>query len=136
MAVVYYRRTRDLLNRDVLMAVCNTQAASESATLSDIYHVPTFAIPSLHHTMPLIPVGLRQQLATLPPLVHANLVEKTVVIVGASNGIGLEAAKHFARMKPGRLILACRDQARGEAALAGEYVLLADVRYERRLLQR
>jgi len=32
MAVVYYRRTRDLLDRDVLMAVCNTQPASESAT--------------------------------------------------------------------------------------------------------
>jgi len=42
MAVVYYRRTRDLLDRDVLMAVCNTQAVSDSATRTFRY------IPGTH----------------------------------------------------------------------------------------
>ncbi|KAG1730894.1 hypothetical protein EDB19DRAFT_1739666 [Suillus lakei] len=43
---------------------------------------------------------------------------KTVLVVGANVGIGLEASKHFARMQPARLIIACRSEAKGKAALA------------------
>lgn len=45
----------------------------------------------------------------------------TVVIVGGNTGIGLEAAKHFARMKPTRLILGCRSKSRGQTAVEGTF---------------
>lgn len=60
---------------------------------------------------------LRDQWASTPPVVTANLAEKTVVVTGANTGLGFEASKHFARMNPGKLILACRNQQKGEAAL-------------------
>ncbi|KAF9526084.1 hypothetical protein CPB83DRAFT_858316 [Crepidotus variabilis] len=60
---------------------------------------------------------IRGQLARVPPVVAQDLTGKTVVVVGANAGIGYEATKHFAQMKPGRLILACRSKSRGEEAL-------------------
>ncbi|KAJ6557339.1 hypothetical protein DFH09DRAFT_1163826 [Mycena vulgaris] len=39
------------------------------------------------------------------------------MVIGANAGLGFEAAKHFATMGPGRLILACRSQSKGQAAL-------------------
>ncbi|KAJ7860404.1 hypothetical protein B0H14DRAFT_575715 [Mycena olivaceomarginata] len=51
-----------------------------------------------------------------PPVLQVDLTGKTVV-VGANTGLGFEAAKHFATMTPGRLILACRSQSKGQAAL-------------------
>jgi hypothetical protein len=56
------------------------------------------------------------QLEKVPPLVTADLTGKTVMVVGANTGLGFEAAKHFARMNAGRLILACRSPSRGKAA--------------------
>ncbi|KAF8625040.1 hypothetical protein AX17_006954 [Amanita inopinata Kibby_2008] len=61
---------------------------------------------------------VRDQWRPVPPLVTTNLSGRTVVIIGANTGLGLEAAKHFARMNPGRLILGCRDQQKGEAAVS------------------
>ncbi|KAH7927029.1 short-chain dehydrogenase [Leucogyrophana mollusca] len=58
------------------------------------------------------------QWSTVPPVVTADLSGQTVIVVGASTGIGLEATKHFARMKPGRLIAACRNEAKGKSAVA------------------
>ncbi|KAF9526085.1 short-chain dehydrogenase [Crepidotus variabilis] len=60
---------------------------------------------------------IRNQLATVPPVTTQDLTGKTVVVVGANAGIGYEATKHFAKMNPGRLVLACRSKARGEEAL-------------------
>ncbi|KAL0959295.1 hypothetical protein HGRIS_014560 [Hohenbuehelia grisea] len=60
---------------------------------------------------------LRDQLTTLQPVVKADLTGKVVIVVGANTGIGLETAKHFARMGPARLILACRSETRGSAAI-------------------
>lgn len=61
---------------------------------------------------------LRDQLSTPPPLhTHVyNLTNKTIVITGANTGLGFEAAKHFARMKPGKVVLACRNMGKAERA--------------------
>ncbi|KAF9552311.1 NAD(P)-binding protein [Agrocybe pediades] len=53
----------------------------------------------------------------VPPAPTKDLKGQTVVVTGANIGIGFEAAKHFARMNPGKLIIACRSKARGEEAL-------------------
>lgn len=60
------------------------------------------------------------QLSTVPPVVNVDLRGKTVVVVGANTGLGFEAVKHFARMNAGKLILACRSQEKGEAAIQRE----------------
>jgi NAD(P)-dependent dehydrogenase (short-subunit alcohol dehydrogenase family) len=48
---------------------------------------------------------------------HVDLTGKTVVVIGANVGLGFEAAKHFASMNPKRLVLGCRSQEKGQAAL-------------------
>ncbi|KAJ7466923.1 hypothetical protein FB451DRAFT_1483837 [Mycena latifolia] len=60
---------------------------------------------------------IKGQFAKLPPVAKADLTGKTVIVLGANTGLGFEAAKHFARMGAGRVILACRSQSRGQAAL-------------------
>lgn len=67
---------------------------------------------------------LRQQLGTFPPIEYEDLSGKTAVVIGANAGIGFEASKHFARMNPDPLILGCRNEERGETAIAGETKLL------------
>lgn len=57
-----------------------------------------------------------------PPVVTADLSGKTVIVTGANTGLGFEAAKHFARMNAGRLILACRSEAKGKAAVESESI--------------
>ena len=63
---------------------------------------------------------LHEQLATVPSVEHEDLSGKTVVVIGANIGLGFEAAKHFAKMNPDRIILGCRSKERGEAAATGE----------------
>ncbi|KAJ7039918.1 hypothetical protein C8F04DRAFT_1254710 [Mycena alexandri] len=58
-----------------------------------------------------------RQLQSQAPAVKVDLTGKTVLVLGANTGLGFEAVKHFASMNPGRLILACRSQSRGKAAL-------------------
>lgn len=60
---------------------------------------------------------LRDQYSKVPPVAQADLRDKTVVVVGANTGLGFEAAQHFARMGVGKLILACRNQEKGDAAV-------------------
>jgi retinol dehydrogenase-12 len=64
---------------------------------------------------------LRSQYTTLPPVEHVDLSGKTVMVVGANTGLGFEASKHFARMNPAHLVLACRSKSKGEAAILGMY---------------
>ncbi len=75
---------------------------------------------------------LRDQYSALPAVdaFKSDLTGKTVIVVGSNTGLGLEASRHFASMNPGRLILACRNVAKGEAALkcmsfqCGGYVII------------
>ena len=64
--------------------------------------------------------SLREQLASVPPVENEDLSGKTVVVIGANVGLGFEAAKHFSRMNPDRIILGCRSKERGEAAATRE----------------
>lgn len=50
-------------------------------------------------------------------MLKEDLTGKTVMVLGANTGIGFEATKHFATMNPGRLILACRSESKGHAAV-------------------
>ncbi|KAJ7185266.1 hypothetical protein C8R46DRAFT_1342576 [Mycena filopes] len=60
---------------------------------------------------------VRDQWSVNPPVVKVDLAGKTVVVLGANTGLGLEATTHFATMNPGRLILACRSASKGHAAV-------------------
>ncbi|KAJ7066475.1 hypothetical protein C8F01DRAFT_981521 [Mycena amicta] len=62
------------------------------------------------------------------PVLRADLSGKTVIVVGANTGLGFEATKYFASMNPARLILACRSQSRGKAAVEK---LVAETKYKK-----
>ncbi|KAK7458153.1 hypothetical protein VKT23_010061 [Stygiomarasmius scandens] len=64
----------------------------------------------------------KEQSRPMPAVVSADLSGKTVIVTGVNVGIGLEAVKHFARMNPGRLIIACRSKEKGEEAKKGKSV--------------
>ncbi|CRK29421.1 Short chain dehydrogenase atnD like protein [Verticillium longisporum] len=42
---------------------------------------------------------------------------RTIIITGANVGLGLEAARHFARLQADRVIIACRDKTKGDTAV-------------------
>lgn len=62
---------------------------------------------------------VKDQFVSIPSIgtLKTDLSGRTIVVVGASSGIGLEAARHLAGMKPAKLILACRDIQKGETTL-------------------
>jgi len=61
---------------------------------------------------------IHDQWKAVAPVLRTDLTGKTVIVIGANVGIGFEASKHFARMNPARVILACRSKNKGEEALA------------------
>jgi hypothetical protein len=67
---------------------------------------------------------IRDQWTKTPPVEKADLSGRTVIVVGANTGIGLDAVKHFAKMSPGRIIMACRSEVKGKAAIEGTYINL------------
>jgi len=65
----------------------------------------------------------KDQYWRVEPVESVDLTGKTVVVIGANVGLGFEAAKHFASMNPKRLVLGCRSQEKGQAAVQGKSVL-------------
>jgi hypothetical protein len=63
---------------------------------------------------------IQDQWWKVAPVEHVDLTGKTVVVIGANVGLGFEAAKHFASMNPKKLVLGCRSQEKGQAALQGK----------------
>ncbi|KAL6853173.1 hypothetical protein J3F83DRAFT_764804 [Trichoderma novae-zelandiae] len=53
---------------------------------------------------------------SLETLNSLPIAGQTVVIIGASGGLGLEAARHYVRLGASRVILGVRSQSKGEAA--------------------
>jgi retinol dehydrogenase 12 len=53
------------------------------------------------------------------PVIQGDLAGQTIIVIDANIGLGLEASKQFAMMNPTRLIIACRNRDKGEAAVAG-----------------
>ena len=66
---------------------------------------------------------VREQWGRPTPLVTEDLTGKVVLVTGANIGLGFEAAKHFASMHPERLIIACRNEAKGKQAIEGAQLL-------------
>ena len=60
----------------------------------------------------------REQWTKLP-ISNADISTKSVVVTGANVGLGLEAAIHLAKLKPKRLLLTTRDEAKGRQAKHG-----------------
>ncbi|KAF2702995.1 NAD(P)-binding protein [Pleomassaria siparia CBS 279.74] len=50
------------------------------------------------------------------PYPNTSYTGQTIIITGANTGLGLESARHFARLGASTVILACRDTSKGEAA--------------------
>ncbi|KAJ7599315.1 hypothetical protein C8J56DRAFT_771070 [Mycena floridula] len=57
------------------------------------------------------------QRSLVKPVLTADLTGQIVCVTGANTGLGFEAAKHFARMNPQKLILTSRDEKKGNDAL-------------------
>lgn len=51
----------------------------------------------------------RQFIHNKPPLPTASFKGQTIIVTGASSGLGLEACKHLVRMGASQIILACRN---------------------------
>ncbi|KAL8950430.1 MAG: hypothetical protein Q9222_003524, partial [Ikaeria aurantiellina] len=59
---------------------------------------------------------LYRQLLVTPPLPKTRFDDKTIIVTGSNVGLGLEAARHFARLGAAHVILAVRDLEKGDAA--------------------
>jgi NAD(P)-dependent dehydrogenase (short-subunit alcohol dehydrogenase family) len=61
---------------------------------------------------------LRSQLFAKLPYPSVSFSGQTVIITGSNTGLGLEAARHIARLGAARVILACRTISKGQTAAA------------------
>lgn len=66
--------------------------------------------------LPELPGFLYRQLLVTPPVPKTRFDSQTIIVTGSNVGLGLEAARHFARLGAARVILAVRDVKKGEAA--------------------
>ncbi|BCS23683.1 putative short-chain dehydrogenase/reductase family protein [Aspergillus puulaauensis] len=63
-----------------------------------------------------MPSFLYSQLFVTPPLPSKSFAEQVVIITGSNTGLGLEAARHIARLGASKVILGVRNISAGEAA--------------------
>jgi retinol dehydrogenase-12 len=61
---------------------------------------------------------IRAQCTKIPAVAPTNLSRRTVLITGATSGLGLETAREILKSNPARLILAVRSMERGNAAVS------------------
>ena len=66
--------------------------------------------------MSLLLSFLYSQLFVTPQYPDKDFTNQTIVVTGANAGLGLEAARHFARLNADKVILAVRNLSKGEAA--------------------
>lgn len=66
--------------------------------------------------MPSLGNFLHTQLVLKIPVPSASFASKTVIVTGASSGLGKEAAQHIVRLGASKVILACRNTQKGEKA--------------------
>jgi len=84
----------------------------------------TYSHPSYTNMKPSFWRGVTDQWRAIPPVISSDLSGKTVIVTGANIGLGFETAKHFARMNPGKLVLACRNKEKGLEALKGGWSII------------
>lgn len=59
---------------------------------------------------------LYSQFFVTPPYPVTDFANQTIIVTGANTGLGLEAAKHFARLNASKVIIAVRNLDKGAAA--------------------
>jgi retinol dehydrogenase-12 len=59
---------------------------------------------------------LYSQFFVTPPYPTYDFTGQTVIVTGSNTGLGLEAARHFARLNCAKIILAVRTKSKGEKA--------------------
>ncbi|KAI4156565.1 MAG: hypothetical protein LQ340_000173 [Diploschistes diacapsis] len=63
-----------------------------------------------------IPSFVKGQIFANLPVSNTSFAGKTIIVTGANTGLGLDCAKHLARLDASRVILACRSVEKGEKA--------------------
>lgn len=76
---------------------------------------PTFSATEIERRAGLLSF-LRRQLFEKPPLSQKNLTGKTAVVTGSNTGIGLECARQLLDLGVSKLIVAVRDETKGQTA--------------------